>query len=85
LLAVELRKLDGEFARWRAGEMDAFELSAVVHKFHEGPPRALWIGFNTNQVPTLLLRVIEGRNAGILPEAEISEDLLAFLRAIPKR
>ena len=84
LLAAELRKLDGEFARWRTGEMDAFELSALVHKFHEGPPREFWIAFNTNQIPALLHRVAEGRDEGILPEAEISEDLLAFLQVIPK-
>src|SRR5436190_23379630 len=65
LLALELRKLDGEFARWRLGELDAFDLSAEIHKFHEGMPRRLWIAFNTNQVAILVFRVKEGLTEGI--------------------
>ena len=38
LPAAELRKLAAEFARWRRKELDAFELAAAVHRFHEGPP-----------------------------------------------
>ena len=33
-----MRKLEAEFARWSRKELDAFELAAAVHRFHEGPP-----------------------------------------------
>jgi hypothetical protein len=83
LLALELRKLEGEFARWRLGELDAFELAALVHKFHEGQPRKLWSAFNTNQVSILIFRVREGWKMGILAEAEISAEMMAELRSLP--
>jgi len=79
LLAVELRKLDGAFARWRAGEMDAFELSALVHKFHEGPPRELWLRFNTNDVRVLGWIVSEALADRTMREDEVSVELRQFL------
>jgi len=78
-LALELGKLEGEFARWRAGELDAIELSALIHKFHEGPPRALWLMFNTNHVATLSLRLREALEDGTLRAEEVSEEVRVFL------
>ncbi|MBI2688108.1 MAG: hypothetical protein HYX27_17525 [Acidobacteria bacterium] len=83
LLALELRKLDGQFARWRTKEIDAFELAADIHKFHEGPPRRLWLAFNTNSVSLLILRVKEGVAEGMLEPKEISDELRAVLETIP--
>jgi len=79
LLAVELRKLDAEFARWRAGEIDAFELSALIHKFHEGPPRELWLRFNTNHVRTLSWHISEALADGTLRAEEVSAEVKQIL------
>ena len=79
LLALELRKLDGEFERWRLGELDAFELSALVHKFHEGPPRELWLRFNTNHVGVLGFQLKEAWADGTLRAEELSVELRGFL------
>jgi hypothetical protein len=84
LLTRELGKLEAEFARWRLGELDAFELSALIHKFHEGPPRKLWLMFNTNHISTLACHVAEGLDDGLLPGNEISQELHEFLRTVPR-
>ena len=41
-LSAELSKLETEFGRWRAGEIDAHELSDRIHRFHQGPARKLF-------------------------------------------
>ena len=83
LLAAELRKLDGEFARWHRKELDAFELAAAVHRFHEGPPRRLLNTFNTNHIEVLIFHVREGLERGLLREEEISEEVIKLVAALP--
>ncbi len=41
-LSAALADLDSEFARWRQGQCDAFELEECIHKFHDGVARDLW-------------------------------------------
>jgi len=41
-LSEELARLEGEFRRWRAGEISPFELSDAIHTFHQGPSRKLF-------------------------------------------
>jgi hypothetical protein len=79
LLAAELAKLEVEFARWRAGELDAIELSTLIHKFHEGPPRKLWIQFNTNHVPMLGWHLKNALAEGVMRPEEFSVEALEFL------
>jgi hypothetical protein len=40
-LAVELAELETDFTKWRAGKLDALELSERIHAFHDGPFRVL--------------------------------------------
>jgi hypothetical protein len=42
-LGAELSKLEEEFARWRSGEIDPFELSDRIHRFHDGISRDLYV------------------------------------------
>ena len=83
LLAAELRKLEGEFARWHRKELDVFELAAAVHRFHEGPPRRLLNAFNTNHIEVLLFKVREALEQGVLREEEISEEVIQLLGTLP--
>jgi len=80
LLAAELTRLESRFSDWRNGEMDAFELSALLHRFHEGEARKLWITFNTNSILTLEVRVGEALQDGTLIAEECSAAALAHLR-----
>jgi hypothetical protein len=79
-LAAELRKLDDAFARWRRTQIDAFDLAAEIHRFHEGPPRQLWIQFNTNRIPILALHVAEALEDGTLSDWEMTDAAREYVR-----
>ena len=79
LLGAELTKLDAQFARWREGGLDVFELAVEVHKFHEGPPRKWWLQFNTHDLRVLGVMVREALEDGTLRVEEVSAEALQFL------
>lgn len=35
------------FKQWERKELDSGELSEIIHKFHQGPARDLWVRYNT--------------------------------------
>ena len=41
-LSKALGKLETDFSRWRAGEIDAFELDEQIHEHHQGSSRKIW-------------------------------------------
>lgn len=41
-LSAALRELLGHFARWKAGEIDAWDLNELIHKHHNGISRELY-------------------------------------------
>jgi hypothetical protein len=84
-LAAELTKVESEFKRWRDGEIDAFELSEAIHRFHQGPARELFSRYDETY---LALAVAHAIHRGVLSEEEVGADIiellaghLAFLRA----
>ena len=42
-LSAELAKLERDFVQWRSGEIDPFELSDRIHRFHDGISRDLYV------------------------------------------
>src|SRR2546422_6315186 len=42
------------FKRWEREELDSGELSEIIHKFHQGPARDLWVRYNTDRKSTRL-------------------------------
>jgi hypothetical protein len=77
LLAAELRGLDARFGAWKAGEIDAFELSQQIHVFHNGPQRELYVRFSTRGIETTMVSglVVDG----VLSEGDLSPELLEAL------
>lgn len=78
-LAEELARLEGEFGRWRAGELDPFEVEASIHRFHEGPARRLWNSFNTNSLLVLTALAAEALAEGTLADVPVSAEARAYL------
>jgi hypothetical protein len=84
-LSDELTKLESVFARWRGGEIDAFEVSETIHRFHQGPSRELFSKYDHSNLEWAVAHAI---HRGVISEEEAGADAielldrhLAFLRA----
>jgi len=64
------------FKRWEQRELGSGELSELIHKFHQGPARDLYLRYNT---PYLRTSVAYAIVAGILDRTAIPAELLDHL------
>jgi hypothetical protein len=75
-LASAITDLEGEFARWRKGEINVFELKESIHKFHHGISRELYNHYEPRHaditVPAAIAR-------GALREEEVDPSLLEHM------
>ena len=76
-LSAELSKIEAEFGRWRAGVIDAHELSDRIHRFHQGPARELFSKYDHSNLDFMVAHAI---HRGVLTEKEISADDIEMLR-----
>jgi len=75
-LGAELSKLELEFARWRSGEIDPFELSDRIHRFHDGISRDLHVLYGRLPPGHSVARAVVLQ---VLQEAEVPSELLEAL------
>ena len=75
-LSHELSHLEEQFTEWREGEIDSFELSDIIHEFHDGVSRELYKEY-MNVSPHLM--VAYALVESILSEEEIQPELLKKL------
>jgi hypothetical protein len=77
-LAAELAKLEAKFARWRSGDIDPFELSDEIHRFHDGVSRELYNLYGNLPPNQSVPRAVA---LEILQEADVPPELLAALES----
>jgi hypothetical protein len=75
-LGAELGKLEADFARWRSGEINPFELSDCIHRFHEGRSRELYVFYDPRDPEVSVARAVGQR---ILERSEVPPEILAAL------
>lgn len=75
-LGAELAKLEADFARWRSGEIDPFELSDRIHRFHDGRSRELYVFYDARHPDVSVARAVGER---ILDRSEVPPEVLAAL------
>ncbi|HEV8577866.1 MAG TPA: hypothetical protein VGX68_02190 [Thermoanaerobaculia bacterium] len=75
-LATELSKVEADFAKWRSGEIDPFELSDRIHRFHNGISRDLYVTYRDLSPHHSVARAVA---YGILEGTEIPPEILAAL------
>jgi hypothetical protein len=75
-LGAELSKLAAEFAQWSRGEIDPFELSERIHRFHDGTSRDLYVLYGRLHPSHAVARAIALQ---VLQEAEVPFELLEAL------
>lgn len=76
-LAMALEALEGEFKQWRGKKISAFELSELIHKFHNGIARDLWSFYTTGHTG---LNVKHAIADGVILKTEISAGILEKLK-----
>lgn len=64
------------FQRWERGEVGSGELSEIVHRFHQGPARDLFVRYDT---PYLEMSVAHAIVTGVLDRRTIPGELLDHL------
>lgn len=74
-----LAELEGEFARWRSGELESEELLTTIHEFHQGQSRELWSRYQSLKDPEIVAR---GVSLGWLSNDELPERLRAELQPL---
>ncbi len=75
-LSQELSHLEAEFTKWEEGKIDSFQLSNIIHEFHDGASRDLYKQY-TMVSPHLM--VAYALVEGILREEEIQPEILKKL------
>ncbi len=75
-LDQEMEKLYQHFESWKKKEIDCFELSDLIHKFHQGASREIWTTYAYSDPDMTVSRAVV---LGLLKKEEIPEDLLDCL------
>lgn len=75
-LEAELRALEDVFARWHAGELSAFDVSDVIHAFHQGPSRKLFTAYTG---PNFDFAVADAFNRKVLSESDLGPEVVSLL------
>ena len=76
-LAKALESLEEDFKRWRKNKISAFELSELIHKFHNGVARDLWSFYTAGPAE---LNVKHAIADGVILKTEISTGILEKLK-----
>jgi len=72
-LGTAMEQLEGDFKRWRAGDIDVFELDQRIHRHHQGPSREFWKRYASSSDWELLLPAALHR--GVLSVEDFPDDL----------
>jgi len=74
-----MEELHGHLADWKAGKIDSFELSDIVHHIHDGVIRNLYTQYSVMPLdePWLVSLAI---SKGILRESEVPAELASYLK-----
>jgi hypothetical protein len=64
------------FERWRIKEVSSFEISDLIHEFHQGPSRTIWGTYTALKPDALVARAVA---LGFLPREHVPPEMLASL------
>ena len=75
-LTAALRALANSFKQWEAGEVDSFDLKDLIHRFHQGPARELYVRYDTRNAEANVAYAIV---KGTLDPATVAPEILTEL------
>ncbi len=71
-LSAALDQLAGKFHQWATGKLDCFQLSDLIHRYHNGAAR--WIYSKYDSGLDLVLQVAACMRDGLVESGEIPEE-----------
>jgi hypothetical protein len=74
-----LSELRVQFDRWERGEIDAFELNDLVHRFHQNTSREIWKRYATTYLERALASAVA---AGVLRKEELPGELFQHIAGL---
>lgn len=78
-LSTALVELNAQFDRWERGEITAWDLNDLIHRFHDGVSREIWKIYATNRLePAVAFAVAKG----ILRRDEVPPELVQHLASL---
>lgn len=79
----ELRRALGElriqFDRWEHGDIDAFELNDLVHRFHQDASREIWKRYVTTHLEPAVASAVA---AGVLRKEELPAEVVQHIAGL---
>jgi hypothetical protein len=75
-LREALEPLAEAFKRWERNELDSFELSDLIHRFHQGPARDIYVRYTNNYLKDPVASAIA---SGLIDRATVPAELLDHL------
>jgi len=78
-LSKALLELHAHFDRWKRGEITAWDLNDLIHRFHDGASREIWKTYATNRLePAVAIAVA----TDVLRREELPPELLQHLAGL---
>jgi hypothetical protein len=78
-LRQALSELRLQFDRWERGDIDAFELNDLVHRFHQDASRAIWKRYATTHLEPAVASAVA---AGVLRKEELPAELVQHIAGL---
>ncbi len=81
---AELRRallaLADAFKQWERGELDSFALSELIHRFHQGPARQIWVRYATGHLsPAVAYAIATGALDRAAVPAEVMDHVAGLI------
>ena len=80
-LAIASEALLQEFGRWKNKEINVFELSDLIHEFHNGISRELYNCYS-GHATACTFNVASALHRGILTREEVGEEVFASIGGV---
>ena len=83
-LGRALEVLYGDFQKWKSGEIDSFELSDRIHRFHYGANREIYLRYTGRLDHRFLIQC--ALEEGVMQKTDIPKEVWPYLEAfsLPK-
>lgn len=75
-LREALEPLAEAFKRWERGEIDSFDLKELIHRFHQGPAREIYLYYDGRFPAPQVARAIVN---GLIDRTTVPAELLDYL------